>query len=151
MPFNPQLAKAIERMGRLERTVAQLALLPRTVARAAAPKLDRLVKRQFSSGCDPYGRPWRPITKETRRRRKGSKSAPPLTDTRKLRAGTGVKAAQFGARLVLGAPYGYFAQTGTRNMPARRIFPQFGLPAEWSRVLRETAREQRRLIMRRTA
>lgn len=149
--FNPQLAKSIARIMRLERQVVALAQLPRATARAAAPRLDRLVKSQFSRGCDPYGRPWRPITPETRRRRKGSKSGPPLTDTGRLRAGTGVKAAQYGAKLVLGAPYGYFAQVGTKHAPARRIFPQYGMPAAWSRVLRDTAREQRKLIMSRTA
>ncbi len=148
--FNPQLAKALNRIERLERTIAELSHLPQRVARSAAPKLDRLVKAQFSSGCDPYGRPWRPITPATRKRRKGNKNAPPLTDTRKLRAGTGVRAARYGARMVLGAPYGYFAHVGTKHAPKRRIFPDLGLPAAWRAVLRDTAREEFRRIAKRS-
>ena len=147
MSFSPQLAKAIDRIGRLERTIAELALLPQRVATNAAPKLDRLVKAQFARGVDPYGRAWKPITLATKKRRKGRKGAPPLTDTSRLRAGTGVRVTRAGARLQLGAPYGYFHQVGTRNMPARRIFPQFGLPATWRKVLRDAAREERRKIL----
>lgn len=149
MAFNPQLAKAIDRIGRLQRQVEALALLPQRVAQASAPRLDRLVKQQFARGVDPYGRPWRPVTQATiKRRKKSARGAPPLTNTRKLRAGTGVKAARFGARLVLGAPWGYFHQTGTKHMPARRIFPQFGMPAAWRAVIRDEARRERQRMLR---
>lgn len=149
MSFNPQLARAIERIGRLERTIEELALLPQRVAVAAAPKLSRLLQKQFAKGVDPYGHRWAPIKPSTKRRRKGSKTAPPLTDTRKLRAGTAVKPTRAGARLQLGAPYGYFAQVVTKHAPARRIFPQFGLPAEWRKVLRDCARDERKRILER--
>jgi hypothetical protein len=148
MSFNPQLAKAIDRIGRLERAVTELALLPQRVARDAAPKLDKLVKQQFARGVDPYGRPWAPIKLSTKKRRKGRKGAPPLTDTGRLRSGTGVKVTRAGAKLVLGASYGYFSQVGTKHMPARRIFPQFGIPAAWREVLRQSARTERQRILR---
>ena len=148
MSFNPGLAKAIARIGRLQKTIEELALLPRAVATLAAPKLSKLVAKQFSSGCDPYGRPWRPITATTKRLRKGRKGGRPLTDTGRLRAGTGVSVTRSGLRLSLGAPYGYFHQVGTRNMPARRIFPQFGMPAAWRAVLQETARAEFRRRLR---
>ena len=61
-----------------------------------------------------------------------------------------VKVARAGARLQLGAPYGYFHQVGTRNMVARRIFPQFGPPASWREILRASAREERRKILARS-
>jgi hypothetical protein len=152
MSFNPQLSKAIDRIGRLSRAVEELALLPQRVAREAAPKLDRLVKQQFARGVDPYGKAWKPIKLSTRRRRvKASRGAPPLTNTRKLRSGTGVSATRAGAKLVLGAPWGYFAQVGTKFAPARRIFPQFGIPAPWRQILRDVAREERKKILARSA
>jgi hypothetical protein len=148
MAFDPSLARSIDRIGRLKRTVEKLTELPRAVARAAAPKITRLLQKQFAEGKDPYGRAWRPISAETRRRRKGRKNGPPLTDTRKLRTGTGAKAARFGIRLTLGAGYGYFAQTGTKHAPKRAIFPANGIPAAWTRVLQETARAEFRSAMR---
>ena len=148
MSFDPGLAKAIARIGRLQKTIEELATLPRAVARISAPKLSKLMAKQFSSGCDPYGRPWRPITATTKRLRKGRKGGRPLTDTGRLRAGTGVSVTRSGAKLVIGAPYGAFHQTGTKNMPARRIFPQFGLPAAWRAVLQDTARAELRRRLR---
>ena len=148
MSFDPGLAKAIARIGRLQKTIEELALLPRAVATLAAPKLSKLVAKQFSSGSDPYGRPWRHISATTKRLRKGRKGGRPLTDTGRLRAGTGVSVTRSGCKLVLGAPYGYFHQVGTRNMPARRIFPQFGMPAAWRAVLQETARAEFRRRLR---
>ncbi len=145
MSFDPALARAIARIGRLQKTIEELATLPRAVATIAAPKLSKLVAKQFSSGSDPYGRPWRPISATTKRLRKGGR---PLTDTGRLRAGTGVSVTRSGCKLVLGAPYGYFHQVGTRNMPARRIFPQFGLPASWRTVLRDAARAEFRRRLR---
>jgi len=146
--FDPGLAKAIARIGRLQKAIEELATLPRAVATVVAPRLSKLVAKQFSSGTDPYGRPWRPISATTKRLRKGRKGGRPLTDTGRLRAGTGVSVTRSGARLVLGAPYGYFHQVGTRNMPARRIFPQFGLPAAWRTVLRDAARAELRRRLR---
>lgn len=150
MAFNPKLAKALSRIERLERTVEELALLPQRVARDVAPKLDALIKRQFAMGVDPYGRPWRPIKASTRKRRiAASRGAPPLTNTRKLRTGTGAKAARGGVRLVLGAPYGYFAQVGTGRGDKRPIFPSRGLPAPWRKVIRESVKAHFRRAVKR--
>ena len=148
MSFDAGLAKAIARIGRLQKTIEELATLPRAVGVIAAPKLSKLIAKQFSSGSDPYGRPWRPISATTKRLRKGRKNGPPLTDTKRLRTGTSVKPARSGLRLNLGAPQGYFHQVGTKNMPARRIFPQFGLPAAWRVVLQTAARAEFRRRLR---
>lgn len=137
---------AIGSIGRLGQLLDRLMDLPRKVAAEAKPEIDRLLRRQFAAGVDPYGRPWaplRPATIATGRR------APPLTGfTRELRGGTGVILGggnKAGLRVRLGAPYGYFHQVGYRNartgrkVPARRILPQFGMPVAWNMALRRAA------------
>lgn len=146
MAFDASSARALNRIAFLARAIDELALLPRKVALRAQPKLDAMVKQQFTSAVDPYGHKWAPITLQTKRRRKQRPNAQPLTDTRKLRDGTGVTA-QAGNRkglvLRLGADYGYFHQVGTVRMPARRIWPQYGLPHAWRVVILEAVRRER--------
>jgi hypothetical protein len=134
--------QAIAEIGRLQATMDRLAQVPRRAATIAAPGLTRLLQAEFREGKDPYGRAWaplRPATLATGRR------PPPLTGfTRALKRGTRAeqpRANYAGIRLVVGAPYGYFAQVGFRNartgtrVPSRRILPQHGVPRAWSAVL----------------
>jgi hypothetical protein len=132
---------ALRKMGDLIRIVEMLSDVPARTAAIAAPKLDRLVQQQFANGADPYGRPWAPLKAATIAR---GRRPPPLTDTRKLRDGTGVKVRpgkRAGLVMRIGASYGAFHQTGTRYMTARRIMPQHGLPREWRAVLVDASRK----------
>jgi hypothetical protein len=138
-------------IGRLKETIRKLSDLPRAVAVEAQEPLNRLLQAEFRTGTDPYGRPWAPIKPSTLARRQVSRSPTPLTDTRELRDGTRVDIREGGrAGLVIrtGAPYAYFHQVGFRvgrqSVPARRILPQFGLPAGWKLVLRDAARRAAR-------
>lgn len=117
-------------MGDLERTLARLDILPRRVAEIAAPAITSALQKEFARGEDPYGRRWRKLST-------GKPSH--LTETSRLRRGTKATAMpgkRAGLRIQLGAPYAIFHQTGTVNMPARRILPQRGMPASWSLALR---------------
>lgn len=146
MAFDAGSARALNRIAFLARAIDELALLPRKVALRAQPKLAAMVEQQFTSAVDPYGHKWQPITAQTKRRRLARPNAQPLTDTRTLRDGTTVSA-QAGNRkglvLKLGADYGYFHQVGTSRMPARRIWPQYGLPHAWRVVILEAVRLER--------
>jgi hypothetical protein len=107
-------------------------------AGVANPRITRALQSQFRQGVDPYGSPWAPLSPNTRGRK-----PPPLTDTGKLKQGTKARpgvGGRAGLHLVLGAEYGIFHQTGTRNMPARRILPTRGMPAEWRGILESRAR-----------
>lgn len=146
MAFDANSALALNRIAFLARAIDELALLPRKVALRAQPKLAGMIRQQFVSTVDPYGHRWAPIAAQTKRRRKARPNAQPLTDTRRLRDGTSI-AAQAGNRkglvLRLGADYGYFHQVGTVRMPARRIWPQYGLPHAWRVVILEAIRLER--------
>jgi hypothetical protein len=136
---------AIASIGRLSHVLDKLIELPRKLAAEVKPDIDRLLQQQFKDGVDPYGRPWAPLRPATLAL---GRRPPPLTDSRVLRDGTQVvlgRGNSAGLRIHLGAPYGFFHQTGYRNVrtgrrvPPRRVLPQQGIPQSWSRALRAAA------------
>lgn len=136
------LAGCLKWMGDLERVLGRLDALPRKVAEKAAPAITKSLQQEFARGTDPYGRKWRKLAT-------GKPSH--LTESGRLRRGTRaapLPGRRAGVRILLGAKYAVFHQTGTRKMPARRILPQRGMPAEWSaainRAMRDAVREATR-------
>lgn len=149
MAFVASRAQTLGQIGRVMDTIRRLSDVPRRVAVIAAPKITECLQRQFAQGRDPYGRPWAPLRPSTLAKH----GPPPLTDKRTLRAGTLAKPKSGrGISLVTGAAYGYFHQVGFHvgryPVPARRILPQFGLPAEWSAILKTAAQQATRDVVR---
>lgn len=143
--------QGVEAIGRLKETIRKLSDLPRAVAVEAQEPLNRALQAEFRGGVDPYGNPWAPVKPSTIARRKRSQSPTPLTDTSEGRRGTRVELRagnRAGLTIVTGAPYLYFHQVGFRagrtSVPARRVLPQFGLPAGWKIILRDAARRAAR-------
>jgi hypothetical protein len=131
-------------MGRLDRIIEELSDLPRKIAVDVAPQITTLLRKQFTSGADPYGRPWAPMKPSTLAR---GRRPPPLSASKKLRDGTVARPSpgnRAGLRLVVRARYGTFHQTGFRvgrtRVPARRILPQQGMPASWRAVFAASSR-----------
>jgi phage gpG-like protein len=101
----------------------------------AEPAITKALKKEFASGNDPHGRKWKKLAT-------GKPSH--LTLSGKLRRGTRaapMPGGRKGLRIILGAKYGAFHQTGTRHMPARRILPDKGMPASWRLALERAHRE----------
>jgi hypothetical protein len=147
-------AQAIAEIGRLQQVLERLAYVPRRTAEIAAPKITKLLRAQFRAGRDPYGRSWRPLKPSTLRKH----GPPPLTDSGQLASGTKATIARSnyaGIRILVGRGYGYFHQVGFRvghtRVAPRRILPQFGLPAEWRKVLDDSSRQAARQATRRVA
>ena len=152
MAFVIGMAKALNRIGRLQQAIDELGTLPRRVAEVAAPQITKLLRRQFTTGTDPYGRRYKRVTAETLRRRISKGKGPPLTDTGKGKAGTVARlmpGGRKGVRIMLGRPELYFSQVGTRTQPVRKVFPDQGIPAAWREVLSRAARSEFKRIMRR--
>jgi hypothetical protein len=144
----------IEAIGRLKETIRRLSDLPRAIAVEAKPGLDKLLRAEFTSGADPYGRPWDPLKASTLAK---GRRPPPLTDTRALRSGTKVQT-RSGLRaglVLLTGPHGYFHQVGFRvyrtRVAPRRVLPQYGLPIAWKKLLRDAARRCADLVAMFTA
>ncbi len=132
----------LRQMGRLSETLARLDVLPRKVAELAAPEITKALQKEFAQGADPYGRKWRKLAT-------GKPSR--LTESGRLRRGTRaapLPGRRAGVRILLGARYAVYHQTGTSRMPARKILPERGMPAAWNvaikRALRRAWREAQR-------
>jgi hypothetical protein len=152
MAFVLGMAKALNRIGRLQQAIDELGTLPRKVAETVAPQISKLITRQFTTGTDPYGRRWQPVTKSTLARRVSGRKGPPLNDTARAKAGTLAKlmpGGRKGVRIVLGRPELYFSQVGTRTQPVRKVFPDRGIPAAWREIMSKAAKSEFRRIMRR--
>lgn len=133
---------ALAELGKLESVLSDLANVPRIVAEKAAPRISRLLKRQFSAGTDPYGRRWPKLAtgaaahlEETQRMRDGTKATPNI-------------GGRAGIRIVVGAmgkrrrnPIVHQTGAPRNNMPARKILPERGMPREWKEALDRSARE----------
>jgi phage gpG-like protein len=136
--------QAIAEIGRLQSELRALAEVPRRAAVLLAPKLTELIKLQFRDGKDPYGRAWAALRPATLRKH----GPPPLTASGALRDDTRAetpRANYAGVRLIVGRHYGYFHQVGFRvgntKVAARRILPQFGMPALWRQAIVDSIRE----------
>lgn len=122
---------------KLAKTLAELDTLPRRLSVAIAPVITRELQKQFAKGTDPYGRKWR---------RLATGKASHLTESGRLRSGT--RAAPLpgnraGVRILFGsrARVAGFHQSGTANMPSRKILPERGMPAAWrTAIMREVRR-----------
>jgi hypothetical protein len=129
------LSQALQWMGRLEHTLARLDVLPRKVSEIAAPEITKALQREFAQGADPYGRKWRKLAT-------GKPSH--LTESGRLRRGTRaapLPGRRAGVRILLGAKYAVFHQTGTAHMPARKILPERGMPASWNVAINRAMRK----------
>ncbi len=129
------LSGCLKWMGDLERTLGRLDGLTRRVSVIAAPAITKELQREFSRGADPYGRKWRKLAT-------GKPSH--LTESGRLRRGTRagpLPGRRAGVRILIGAPYAIYHQTGTSNMPARRILPQRGMPASWNVAIKRAMRQ----------
>lgn len=96
------------------------------VATESASELTGELQAQFDRGAGPYGDGWAAL-----------KSGAPshLEASGAMRGGTRVRP-NGGAGLAMEAPPpANFHQSGTRNMPARKVIPDNGLPASWRAIL----------------
>ena len=125
------------KLERLMRVLAQLDQLPRRTATLAAPAITRELQKEFAQGRDAHGRKWKRLAT-------GKPSH--LTESGKLRRGTRAAAMpgnSRGIRILFGtrARIAGFHQLGTKNMPARRILPDKGMPASWKAALERAHRQ----------
>lgn len=120
----------------LQRTLRKLALVPSQVASEASKGIASLIDQQFDAGVDPYGQAWAPLSDATIAKGRG---APPLTDDGDLRASVDVKPMPGAGISVTFDDPGVHHQYGTRDMPARQIFPNRGMPDTWQREIADAA------------
>lgn len=112
----------------LRRALGQLAKVPAQASTEAAAGINRLLQREYSDGADPYGKPWAPLKPSTLAK---GRSAPPLTATGRMRAGTKARPLPGGGISIEAPSPANFHQSGTKVMAKRAILPEKGLPVAW--------------------
>jgi len=125
---------------RLAANLAELGQVPSRAAASAADELGAIVQMQFDAGVDPYGDAWAPLAESTIAK---GRDEPPLTDSGSMASGIQVRPARgAGIEFTVEAEYAQFHQTGTRNMPARKILPDGDeLPPHWDEVIERSVND----------
>lgn len=91
--------------------------------KACALAIEGLVLDGFDRSVDPYGEPWAPLQ---------HRDGQPLVDTGIMRQSVRSYAHGDNAGVLIDAEYASYHQTGTRWIPARKMFPDEGQPsARW--------------------
>lgn len=116
--------------------LAQLKKVPARVAKAAAARIEELIKQEFADESNAYGNAWAPLLPQTVRRKGGDsrilKCTGALSESPSVRATSGA-----GIEISL-ASTGMFHQSGTRHMAARKILPDgSALPPSWSAAIQQ--------------
>ena len=127
-------------LDRLSRKIADLSQMPSRVSAKAAPEFTTAIQQEFSAGKDPYGAPWASLSAETLRK---GRSAPPLTDTGRMRASARAEAAGKAGIAVHIAPPAIFLQAKRPMVPALGVEPP-----RWREILESTARQDFASTMR---
>lgn len=123
----------------LAAALRDLGKVPSQAARQASADIAGLIEQEFDEGLDPYGAAWEALAESTTAK---GRTPPPLTDERTLRDNTDAyPLSGAGIGITLGADYGIFHQTGTRNMPARPILPDGDLPYAWRDMIDNAVQE----------
>lgn len=112
----------------------ELTKVPALASQDGAKAIERLWRRNYRAGLDPYGNPWEKLKRSTIIRkghdRKMWESGDTYRDTKAFPLpGAGI-----------GLATGYKAEwhmKPTENRPARKVMPAHGLPATWRAELRK--------------
>lgn len=129
--------------GQFAQALRALAKVPSATAAPVAAALTRVMRKNFRSGVDAYGRAYAPLTAGSLAR---GRRAPAL---RKYAKFASVKPLpSVGVAFVVEHPQAGFHQTGTQFMAKRIVVPDGALPAEWRRIVE---REFKRLVKARMA
>jgi hypothetical protein len=123
-------------LGQLMRLGEALHDLPSAIERAPArisSELDPLLQAEFDAGQDPYGAAWLPLAPATVAK---GRSAPPLTDTGKMRASAQARAERDGVAVTIDPP-AQFLESARPMMPEGQT-----LPGAWSDVVRASVQRE---------
>lgn len=124
----------------------ELQKVPSRVSAEAAPAIERMWRKTYRAGQDPYGRPWAKLAPSTIAR-KGHDTI--MVETKQTYNETRVRPLP-GAGLALST--GYKAQwhlEPTENRPARPVLPLSGLPSAWRERIRKITVDAARKAARR--
>jgi hypothetical protein len=117
----------LQALRHLAEQLDELSQVPSRASERIAQDLNPLIQAQFDEGKDPYGNPWAPLAPSTLRK---GRSAPPLTDTGRMRATARAMAiSATGVAVTIDSPAQF-------HQEKRPILPVRGeVPETWERVV----------------
>lgn len=112
----------------------ELTKVPALASADGAKAIERLWRRNYRAGLDPYGAAWAPLAPRTIARKGHARIMVETGETlRETRA-----AALPGAGIKLTTGYkAAWHMKPTENRPARKVMPAHGLPATWRAELKK--------------
>lgn len=114
-------------MQSVARALRELSKVPAQASREASVGIARLIDRQFATGTDPYGKPWKPLKASTIKRKGNARIN---VDTENLWKGVQVKPSSgAGVTVTFDDSYAAYVQN------VRPILPNRGLPKSWAEVI----------------
>lgn len=113
----------------------ELLKVPSQVSRDGALGIEKMWRRSYMAGTDPYGNEWA-ANKDSTIRKKGHDWV--MVDSQETLNKTRARALPgAGIGLVTGKNAAYHLEA-TENRPARPVLPLYGLPKAWREHLRKT-------------
>ncbi len=120
------------RFGQFARALRELAKVPAQVARDASADITKIMRKNFASGLDPYGRAFAPLTESSIKR---GRRPPPLRKFRRAAKATPLSGS--GISIQIDHPQAGFHNTGTSRMAKRMVMPDGALPAAWREAIQK--------------
>lgn len=123
----------------VSRSLRELAEVPSRIARRAAEELQEAIEVQTASETDAYGRAWTSLASSTVKRKGNDqilRETGEMLDSLRVRPMSGS-----GLSITFDPPYTAFHQVGTKNMPARKVLPDAGLPESYELAIGRASRE----------
>lgn len=130
---------AAAEMLKIASAMRALAHVPSRASRGAAVSIGKLIQRQFDTGTDPYGRPWKPLKRSTIERKGHAQIG---VDSRKMRDSIDVRPMSgAGVQITVGPEYSaYFARR-------RPLFPNKGLPVTWRKAITDALSKEANVVL----
>ena len=126
-------------LNHLAHQLQELDQVPSRASATAAQELDQALQVEFTEGTDPFGNPWLPLAPATTRK---GRSAPPLTDTGKMRASARAAAERAGLAVHV-APPAPFLEAKRPILPIRGE-----TPGAWEGIVREAVQHELDVVRR---
>jgi hypothetical protein len=122
---SPEAAAAA--MQSAARALRELAGVPAAASREASESIAKLIDRQFATGTDPYGKPWKPLAPSTIKRKGNARIN---VDTENLWKGVQVAPLPgAGVSVTFADDYAAYVQT------VRPVLPNRGVPKPWAAAI----------------
>ena len=125
-------------------SLRELTRVPSRTSAKGASAIEKLWRKNYRAGLDPYGNAWAKLRPSTIARKGHGRI---MIETGETLQQTRARTLPGGGIALRTGPKAAWHMDATANRPARRVMPAFGLPTTWRAKLRDIAdREFKRAV-----